>query len=263
VSAVARVFLLSPAHCGGERARLLFDARARFDLARRLHGGHGPSLGEVFAFLSGLYFRGKLTYALAFARPPAGGAGLYVITPCDGLCAAEEPVDVVRLRRFAAVDIATGDPRYHEPLARDAGRLAAALDAAAEVVLLGSVATGKYVEPLTRALGDRLRFPAEFVGRGDMSRGGLLLRAVRSGVELAYVPVAGAARRGARPARLEPVPRLVPPTASRLATPARPGPASALAPPPRVDPPPHLDPPHPGPGRPGPRPGSGPVRPDR
>ncbi len=252
MSAAARVFLLSPAHCGGERARLLFDARARFDLARRLHGGHGPSLGEVFAFLSGLYFRGKLSYALAFARPPAGAAGLYVITPCDGLCAAGEPVDVARLRRFAAVDIATGDPRYHEPLARDAGRLAAALDAGAEVVLLGSVATSKYVEPLARALGDRLRFPAEFVGRGDMSRGGLLLRAVRSGVELGYVPVAGAARRGARPARLSPVPR--------------PAPASRLAPRPHVDPPPHLEPPHPwpGPARPGPRsPGPGPMRPDR
>jgi hypothetical protein len=207
VSAPARVFLLSPAHCGGERARLLFDTRARFDLARRLHGGHGPSLGEVFAFLSGLYFRGKLTYALAFARPPAGAPGLYVITPCDGLRAAEEPVDLARLQRFAAVDIATGDPRYHEPLARDAGRLAAALDPGAEVVLLGSVATGKYLEPLARALGDTLRFPADFVGRGDMSRGGLLLRAVRSGVELAYIPVAGAARRGTRPARLAPLPR--------------------------------------------------------
>ena len=207
MSAPARVFLLSPAHCGGERARLLFDTRARFDLARRLHGGHGPSLGEVFAFLSGLYFRGKLTYALAFARPPAGVAGLYVITPCDGLCAAEEPVNLARLQRFAAVDIATGDPRYHEPLARDAGRLATALDAGAEVVLLGSVATGKYLEPLARALGDRLRFPADFVGRGDMSRGGLLLRAVRSGVELAYIPVAGAPRRGTRPARLAPLPR--------------------------------------------------------
>jgi len=205
VSAAPRVFLLSPAHCGGERARLLFDPRARFDLARRLHGGEGPSLGEVFAFLSGLYFRGKLTYALAFARPPAGAPGLSVITPCEGLCAAEEPVDVARLRRFASVDIATGDARYHEPLARDAERLAAALEVGTEVVLLGSVATGKYVEPLARALGDRLRFPAEFVGRGDMSRGGLLLRAARSGVELDYVPVAGAARRGTRPARLEPL----------------------------------------------------------
>ncbi len=51
-------------------------------------------------------------------------------------------------------------------------------------MLLGSVATGKYVDPLTEALGDRLRFPGDFVGRGDMSRGGLLLRCVREGREL-------------------------------------------------------------------------------
>jgi len=33
-----------------------------------------------------------------------------------------------------------------------------------------------YVGALAAAFGDRLRFPVEFVGRGDMSRGGLLLR---------------------------------------------------------------------------------------
>jgi len=205
---VTRVFLLSPAHCGGERARLLFDPRARFDLARRLHHAEAagrPSLGEVFAFLSGLYFRGKLAYALAFARPPAAAAGLHVITATDGLCAADEPVDLPRLQRFASVDIDARDARYHGPLARDAARLAEVVGATGEVVLLGSVASAKYVEPLAALLGDRLRFPSAFVGRGDMSRGGLLLRAVRTGVELDYVAVAGAARRGTRPARLEPL----------------------------------------------------------
>ena len=101
------------------------------------------------------------------------------------------------------MDIDVADARYHRPLRRDAARLAAALGPAGEAVLLGSVATGKYVDPLAEALGDRLRFPADFVGRGDMSRGGLLLRCVRAGRELAYVPVAGARRRGGRPARLE------------------------------------------------------------
>ena len=74
------------------------------------------------------------------------------------------------------------------------------------MVLLGSVASDKYVEPLTSVLGDRLLFPGEFVGRGDMSRGGLLLRCVADRRELGYVPVAGAARRGRRPARLAPRP---------------------------------------------------------
>jgi hypothetical protein len=32
-------------------------------------------------------------------------------------------------------------------------------------------------------------FPSEFAGRGDMSRGALMLRAVRDGVQLKYVPV--------------------------------------------------------------------------
>ena len=203
MTAPGRVFLLSPAHCGGERAALLFRAAADFDLARRVRRAPGAPLGEVFSFLSGLYFRGKLAYAEAFASPPAGLAGVYVITPTEGLRRPDERVDLARLRAFAQVDIDARDARYHRPLARDARRLAAALGPAAEAVLLGSVATGKYVDPLTEALGDRLRFPGDFAGRGDMSRGGLLLRCVRARRELAYVPVAGAPRRGSRPARLE------------------------------------------------------------
>ena len=203
MTAPLRVFLLSPAHCGGERAGLLFRPDADFDLVRRVRRPPGVPLGEVFSFLSGLYFRGKLAYAQAFAAPPAGLASVYVITPNEGLRPGDELVDLARLRAFSQVDIDADDPRYRRPLRRDARRLAAALDPGALAVLLGSVATGKYLDPLTEALGDRLRFPADFVGRGDMSRGGLLLRCVRAGRELAYVPVAGAVRRGGRPARLE------------------------------------------------------------
>jgi hypothetical protein len=203
MSKPGRIFLLSPAHCGGERANLLFREGADFDLARRVRRPPGVPLGEVFSFLSGLYFRGKLAYAQAFATPPAGLTGVYVITPNEGLRPADELVDLARLRRFAQVDIDADDARYHRPLRRDARRLAAVLGRGDEVVLLGSVATGKYVDPLTEALGERLRFPGDFVGRGDMSRGGLLLRSVREGRELDYLPVAGAVRRGSRPARLE------------------------------------------------------------
>ena len=74
-----------------------------------------------------------------------------------------------------------------------------------EVVLLGSIASGKYVDVLQPVFGDRLVFPSAFVGRGDMSRGGLMLRCVLDGVELDYVPVAGATRRGQRPPKLEPI----------------------------------------------------------
>jgi len=199
---VSRIFLLSPAHCGGQRARLVMSDRAAFDLARRVRADPGAPLGEVFSFLSGLYFRGKLTYARAFARPRDGRTGVFVITPTDGLRPADEPVDIARLRRFASVDIGDGDPRYHAPLTRDAKKLARRVGSGGEVILLGSIATGKYVDPLLAVLGERLRFPADFVGRGDMSRGGLLLRCARAGTELTYVGVRDAARRGPRAPRL-------------------------------------------------------------
>ena len=67
-----RIFLLSPAHCGGKRAELLLNDRASFSLAVRLRSEAGATLGEAFSFLSGLYFRGKLAYADHFARPPEG-----------------------------------------------------------------------------------------------------------------------------------------------------------------------------------------------
>ena len=199
-----RVFLLSPAHCGGERARLLVNPQARFDLARRLREGPAPTLGEVFTFMSGLYFRGKIAYARAFAAPPPRVPGVWVITTSDGLCGTEEAVDIERLRRFAETDISADDARYAAPLLRDARLLARALHPGDEVVLLGSVATGKYVDPLLGVFGASLRFPSAFVGRGDMSRGGLLLRSAAAGLELAYVSVSGAVRRGPRPPRLEP-----------------------------------------------------------
>jgi hypothetical protein len=202
---VNRLFLLSPAHCGGERARLVMHERARFDLAQRLRTAPGVALGEVFSFLSGLYFRGKLAYAQAFARPPRGLPGVYVITPTDGMRLAEEPVTLDRLRRFAAVDIHAGDDRYRRPLLRDGLTLAKAIGSDCEVVLLGSVASSKYIDVLLPVFGEHLRFPVDFIGRGDMSRGGLLLRCARAGVELGYIPVSGAVRHGARPPRLEPL----------------------------------------------------------
>jgi hypothetical protein len=190
-----RVFLLSPAHCGGKRAEILLNQRASFPLALRLRSA-GVTLGEAFSFLSGLYFRGKLTYADRFARPPHGSTGVQVITTDRGLLPPGTEISHHDLRRFAAVDIDLEEPGYRRPLERDAEALSGMKDI--EVVLLGSVATGKYVDILLEGLGDRLLFPADFVGRGDMSRGALLLQAARNGAELAYQPVAGAVRRGRR-----------------------------------------------------------------
>jgi hypothetical protein len=194
-----RIFLLSPAHCGGKRAELLLNQRAAFPLAVRLRSAGGVTLGEAFSFLSGLYFRGKLAYADRFARPPSGSLGVQVITTDRGLVSAGTEIGLDDLRRFGTVDISADEPGYRLPLARDVERLG---QPDMEVVLLGSVATGKYVDILLEALGDRLLFPADFVGRGDMSRGALLLQAARDGAELVYQPVAGAVRRGRRAPRI-------------------------------------------------------------
>ena len=205
-----RVFLLSPANCSGPRAKIVLSERATFDLAVRLRQRAGVSIGEVFAFMSGLYFRGKLAYALAFARPPdptaeLTGSGALVITPTAGLRPVETAVTADALRAFAGVDIAANDPRYSRPLLASARALDAEIGPECDVVLLGSIASAKYVDVLTGVFGERLKFPIDFVGRGDMSRGGLLLRCMRSGEELPYVPVQGAVRHGPRPPKLTPI----------------------------------------------------------
>jgi hypothetical protein len=150
--------------------------------------------------MSGLYFRGKLAYASHFGRA-------WVITPDRGLVPAETDITSEVLARFANAEISLENPSYRKPLEASAHSLAESAGAAAEFVLLGSVASQKYVEVLSAVFGLRLVFPSAFVGRGDMSRGGLLLRAVASGSELEYIPVIGAVRRGPRPPKLEPISR--------------------------------------------------------
>lgn len=199
----SQIFLLSPAYAGGPRAQMVMSERAQFDLALRLRGDDPPTLGEVFTFLSGLYFRGKLAYANVFAQPQIDAAVL-VITPNRGLIPAATPVTLKDLRGFGEVDIDEGDPRYRKPLERDVKKIAKVLTPKCRVVLLGSIATGKYVDVLMKAFGEKLLFPEDFVGRGDMSRGGLLLRRAVDGRELDYISVEGAVRHGKRPPKLEP-----------------------------------------------------------
>jgi hypothetical protein len=52
--------------------------------------------------------------------------------------------------------------------------------------------------------GERHLSPTDYIGRGALSRGGLMLRSADEGRELPYAPVVGAARHGARPPRLAP-----------------------------------------------------------
>jgi hypothetical protein len=194
------MFLLSPANLAGERAALVLNPRAGFALARQVHG-EGAPVGDVFSFVSGLYFRGKKTYAEAFGRPPPGLAGALVISMGEGLCPLDRTVDLQRLLAWKDVEVDACNPVFIEPLVRHAEALERAHGGDTRFVLLGSVATAKYVQPLTRVFGDHLLFPPAFVGRGDMSRGALLLRAAREGRELDYAPVEGArlsTRGGAR-----------------------------------------------------------------
>jgi hypothetical protein len=199
-----QIFILSPAKTSGQRAQLIYNPAARFSLASRLHRGHGVPLAEVFSFLSGLYFRGKITYARTFAHPPAGMPGIMVVTSNRGLLPVDLPLTLEEVRAFSAAPIDLRNRRYLKPLQRDAAMLAQVSGAQCRVVFLGSISTSRYADPLLAAFGERLHFPSDFIGRGDMSRGGLLLRAAAEKKELAYVPLAGAVRRGKRPQKLAP-----------------------------------------------------------
>ena len=188
----------------------MLSPKAAFQLARQVQSPGGAPLGEVFTFASGLYFRGKLAYARRFARPPDSGDpvtgdGVLVITPNAGFRTADTLVTDDSLRRFARADIDIRNPAYRKPLEQTARATLAAVGPDCEVVLLGSIASGKYVDLLLPIFGEQLMFPSDFVGRGDMSRGGLLLRCVEAGVELPYVSLSGAVRHGQRPPKLAPM----------------------------------------------------------
>jgi hypothetical protein len=167
----------------------------------------------VFAFVSGLYFRGKLAYARRFSRPPDPtdqfvASGVLVITPNAGLRAADVAVTRDSIQAFAGEPIDLTNARYRRPLEQGARTLCTSIGPDCDVVLLGSIASGKYVEVLLPIFGERLLFPPAFVGRGDMSRGGLMLRCAAGGDELDYTPVSGAVRQGSRPPRLDPATRV-------------------------------------------------------
>ncbi|HWI17482.1 MAG TPA: hypothetical protein VNT81_07035 [Vicinamibacterales bacterium] len=199
------VFLLSPAYCGGRRAGILLNTHSEAASAREFRAGR-MSLGPAFAFMSGLYFRGKLAYAERFGEP-------LVITPTRGLQPPSLPFTLTLLREFAVGDVSLDNPDYRVALEKDAKALARRMNKehgkGGQVVLLGSVASGKYVDVLLPILGDRLRYPVSFIGRGDMSRGGLLLRSAASGEELEYQALtAGVRPRGPRPPKLDPATRV-------------------------------------------------------
>jgi len=206
VKHIHRIFLLSPANLAGVRAGYLLREKATSELACRLREG-GVPLGELFTFLSSLYFRGKLAYARAFSAAPSGLSGSYVITATAGLLEPTTIVSHEQVCEMAAGKIEADDRRYRHSFDLSCQLLSQKVPDSCAIVLLGSIATPKYVAPLLEIFGERLLFPVEFVGRGDMSRGGLMLRAAQAGTELEYAPVLDSRRNGARPPKLTPLVR--------------------------------------------------------
>lgn len=199
-----RVFLISPARIGGPRSDMLLRREAEFDLAIRLRNGKA-TIGEAYSFISGLYFRGKMAYVEAFAAPPMDAPPALVIVPGLGLVPPHEMFDVERLRGTGSIPVEESNPAFTAPLLRDAALLDRQGGPDCQYLLLGSIATAKYTRPLLQVFGERLLFPTEFVGRGDMSRGGLMLRCAQSGNELSYACVRGATVQGRRPEKLAPL----------------------------------------------------------
>jgi len=193
---VPTLFLLSPASLHGRRALQLAAPRSAFPTAERFRSPEGLPIGEAFAFVSALYFRGKLAYARRFATPDGAAGiegaagGIFVIAPGFGLVPPEWAMTPERMRRLRRTPVDPRRPAYARPLRAAAEELAARLPAGGRAVLLGSVATAKYTAVLAPVLGDRLRFPRCFAGTGDMRRGSLMLRAAASGEELEYAVVA-------------------------------------------------------------------------
>lgn len=199
----SRIFLLSPARAGGRRYSILTSEKASFDLALKFRAG-SATLGEIYSFISGLYFRGKMAYAAAFGAGPGQSSNAWVIVPGLGLLPPETVFSAEQLRATAQVDVDEDNPVHHDALLAAAGSIDRATGSQCSFVLLGSVASAKYTTALLKVLDQRLLFPAEFVGRGDMSRGGIMLRRAASGEELTYIPVSGSQLRGPRPERLDP-----------------------------------------------------------
>lgn len=195
-----RIFLLSPASTEGLRAQQLTSPRARFGAAERYRSPEGVTVAEAFTFMSSLYFRGKIGYARHFAAPPPELAlgspddGILVIAPGFGLVPPSWRITPEEMKKLRRTPVDLKSRAYCAPMKKHVEQLRD-LAPAAWVVLLGSVATGKYVDLLLPALGDRLLFPRDFAGAGDMKRGGMMLRAVREDREFAYVTLAAPRRR--------------------------------------------------------------------
>ena len=137
--------------------------RATFDLAVRLRDARGTARGSVQLSERSI-FQGQARLLAAFGVHRIlsrlfSGAGVFVITPNAGLRTPDTPVTLGGISRFAGVDVSADNPSYRKPLDRSARSLAADIGPDCGVVLLGSIASAKYVDVLLSIFGDRLLFP--------------------------------------------------------------------------------------------------------
>jgi hypothetical protein len=191
-----KAFLISPATAHGPRARSLWRPGSNSTLARQLRE-EGVPLGDVFTFLSGLYFRGKLEYARAFAHPSGEETGgVYIITMTDGLVSPDARISLADLERYALCR--EGAAAAISTLESTARGLFQRIGSDGGVILLGSVGTGKYTDLLAPIFGERLLFPRDVLHIGQLARGALFLHRARERHELDYIPVAEIIRAGRR-----------------------------------------------------------------
>src|SRR5207253_9967168 len=137
-SASRRIFLLSPANIAGIRGGRLMCDSAESELSSRLRGPGAP-LGEVFSFISALYFRGRLAYATRFAQAPPAVDRAFVITACGGLITPETMVTRERLRDISTNSIDLMNQLDRRLFDRDSRSLSHLVRSDCQRVLLGSV----------------------------------------------------------------------------------------------------------------------------
>src|SRR5260221_11313593 len=125
----AHIFLLSPAYLGGIRAKRLISPRAEFVAAQMYRSEGGVPIAMAFAFMSALYFRGKIAYALHFAQP----GNVFVIAPGVGLVPPAWPMNEERMKAMSRAPVDARKRRDRKPLRRDALHLPERVEGAAPV----------------------------------------------------------------------------------------------------------------------------------
>ena len=102
------------------------SVRAKFAAAMQYRTEAGVEVADAFAFMSALYFRGKIAYARQFAVPSAliGGNGIFVITSGYGLVPPDWRLTEERMKRMRRIDIDADARNYTKPLREHAQLIA-------------------------------------------------------------------------------------------------------------------------------------------